>query len=43
MSSYLTDQRDRTVSAFLAVVVALLTGGYMLLWAVAALRGKANH
>jgi hypothetical protein len=43
MNSYLTDQRDRPVSAFVAVVVALLTGGYMLPWAVAALRGKSNH
>jgi len=43
MDRYLTDQRDRPVSAFVAVVVALLTGGYMLPWAVAALRGKANH
>ena len=41
--SYLTDQRDRPVSAFVAVVVALLTAGYMLPWAVAALRGKSNH
>jgi hypothetical protein len=30
MNSYLTDQRDRPVSAFVAVVVALLSGGYML-------------
>jgi hypothetical protein len=43
MNTYLTDQRDRPVSAFVAVVVALLTGGYMLPWAVAALRGKSNH
>jgi hypothetical protein len=43
MNSYVTDQRDRPVSAFVAVVVALLTGGYMLPWAVAALRGKSNH
>jgi hypothetical protein len=43
MSSYMTDQRDRPVSAFVAVVVALLTAGYMLPWAVAALRGKSNH
>lgn len=43
MSYYLTDQRDRPVSAFVAVVVALLTAGYMLPWAVAALRGKSNH
>ena len=43
MNSYLTDQRDRPVSAFVAVVVALLSGGYMLPWAVAALRGKSNH
>lgn len=40
---YLTDQRNRPVSAFVAVIVAVLTGGYMLPWAVAALRGKSNH
>lgn len=40
---YLIDRRNRPVSAFVAVVVALLTGGYMLPWAVAALRGKSNH
>ena len=43
MSGFVTDQRNRPVSAFVAVLVALLTGGYMLPWAVAALRGKANH
>ena len=43
MNSFLTNQRDRPVSAFVAVLVALLTGGYMLPWAVAALRGKSNH
>ena len=43
MSSILTDQRDRPVSAFVAVLVAILTAGYMLPWAVAALRGKSNH
>jgi len=31
MNNYLTDQHDRPVSAFVAVVVVvLLTGGYML-------------
>ncbi len=43
MSVFPTDQRDRPVSAFVAVLVALLSGGYMLPWAVAALRGKSNH
>jgi hypothetical protein len=43
MDRYPTDQHDRPISAFVAVVVALLTGGYMLPWAVAALRGKSNH
>jgi Superinfection immunity protein len=43
MGSYLTDQRDRPVTAFVAVVVAFLTAGYMLPWAVATLRGKSNH
>lgn len=41
--SYFTDRDDRPVLAFVAVLVAILTGLYMLPWAVAELRGKANH
>ena len=43
MASYITDQRARPVSAVIAVVVALVTAGYMLPWMIAALRGKSNH
>jgi hypothetical protein len=42
MSRIVTDQQARPVSAVVAIVVALLTGGYMLPWAIAALRGNAN-
>lgn len=42
MSRIVTDQQGRPVSAVLAIVVAVLTGGYMLPWAIAALRGNAN-
>ena len=42
MSRIVTDQQARPVSAVVAIVVALLTGGYMLPWAIAALRGTAN-
>ena len=43
MAQYVTDQRARPVSAVVAVVVALLTAGYMLPWMIAVLRGKSNH
>jgi len=42
MSRIVTDQQGRPVSAVLAIVVAVLSGGYMLPWAIAALRGNAN-
>ncbi len=38
----LTDQRSRPVSTIVAIVVAILSGGYMLPWAIAAVRGNAN-
>ncbi len=37
-----TDRKNRPASAVVAVVVAILTGGYMLPWAIAAVRGTAN-
>jgi hypothetical protein len=37
-----TDQKTRPVSAIVAIVVAILTGGYMLPWAIAAVRGTRN-
>ncbi len=37
-----TDRKDRPVSAVVAILVAILTGGYMLPWAIAAVRGTAN-
>ncbi|MEO5852090.1 MAG: superinfection immunity protein [Nocardioides sp.] len=42
MSHIVTDQRGRPVSSVVAIVVAILTGGYMLPWAIAAVRGNAN-
>ncbi len=42
MSRIVTDQQGRPVSAVVAIVVAILTGGYMLPWAIAAVRGNAN-
>lgn len=43
MTRIITDQQARPVSATLAVVVAVLSLGYMLPWMIAALRGKSNH
>ena len=37
-----TDRKNRPASAVVAIVVAILTGGYMLPWAIAAVRGTAN-
>ena len=37
-----TDQKSRPVSAIVAIVVVILTGGYMLPWAIAAVRGTRN-
>ncbi len=42
MSQIVTDRKDRPVSAVLAVVLAIVTGGYLLPWAIAAVRGNAN-
>lgn len=42
MSQIVTDRKGRPVSAIVAIVVAILTGGYMLPWAIAAVRGTAN-
>ena len=43
MAQLITDQKARPVSAVIAVLVAVLTAGYMLPWMIAALRGKSNH
>jgi ABC-type transport system involved in cytochrome c biogenesis permease component len=43
MSRFITDREARPVSATVAVVVTLLTLGYMLPWMIATLRGKSNH
>ena len=37
-----TDRKNRPASSVVAIVVAILTGGYMLPWAIAAVRGTAN-
>jgi len=42
MNRIVSDKKGRPVSAVVAIVVAILTGGYMLPWAIAALRGNAN-
>ena len=42
MARIVTDQKTRVVSAPVAIIVAILTGGYMLPWAIAATRGKTN-
>lgn len=43
MTQIVTDKKGRPVSATIAVVVALVTLGYMLPWMIATLRGKSNH
>ena len=43
MSRFVTDREARPVSATVAVLVTLLTLGYMFPWMIAALRGKSNH
>ena len=40
--SWLVVRKNKPVQAFVAWVVAILTLGYMLPWAVAATRGKIN-
>ena len=42
MTRIVTDQKTRPVSAVVAVAVAVVTGGYMLPWAIAAVRGNRN-
>lgn len=42
MSRIVSDAQSRPVSTVVAVVVAVLTGGYMLPWAIAAFRGTRN-
>jgi hypothetical protein len=42
MPHYTDDSKGRPVQAPLAWVVAILTLGYMLPWAIAATRGKSN-
>ncbi len=42
MVRVVTDQKTRVVSAPVAILVAILTAGYMLPWAIAAVRGNAN-
>lgn len=42
MPQIVTDQQTRVVSATVAIIVAILSAGYMLPWAIAAVRGNAN-
>ena len=41
--SVVTDRKARPISATVAIVVGIVTLGYMLPWTVAAIRGKSNH
>ena len=43
MTQFVTDKKARPVSSVVAILVAVLTLGYMLPWMIAALRGKSNH
>jgi hypothetical protein len=43
MAYPVTDQRPRPVSAAVAILVAILSAGYMVPWMIAAIRGKSNH
>jgi Superinfection immunity protein len=40
--AYVTDQRSKNIQAIIAWILAVLTFGYMLPWAIAATRGKSN-
>lgn len=40
MPTVITDQKSRPVSSLVAIVVAVVTAGYMLPWAIAAVRGN---
>lgn len=42
MPTIVTDQKTRVVSAPVAIIVAILSAGYMLPWAIAAVRGNHN-
>ena len=42
MARIITDQKTRVVSAPVAIIVAILSAGYMLPWAIAAVRGNRN-
>lgn len=42
MARVITDKRGKVFQAVIAWVVAILTAGYMLPWAIAATRGKSN-
>ena len=42
MARIVTDQKTRVVSAPVAIIVAIVTAGYMLPWAIAAVRGNRN-
>ncbi|GAA1233381.1 hypothetical protein GCM10009633_02960 [Janibacter melonis] len=42
MPTVITDQKSRPVSSLVAIVVAVVTAGYMLPWAIAAVRGNRN-
>lgn len=42
MSQVITDSKSRPVSAIVSIVVAILSAGYMLPWAIAAVRGNRN-
>ena len=42
MGNVITDRRGRPFQTILGWVIAILTGGYMLPWAIAATRGKSN-
>ncbi|WP_201467092.1 superinfection immunity protein [Janibacter melonis] len=42
MPTVITDRKSRPVSSLVAIVVAVVTAGYMLPWAIAAVRGNRN-
>ncbi|GAB3116714.1 hypothetical protein GCM10027055_26730 [Janibacter alkaliphilus] len=42
MPTVVTDRQNRPVSSVVAILVAILSAGYMLPWAIAAVRGNRN-
>lgn len=42
MPTVITDRTSRPVSSLVAIVVAVVTAGYMLPWAIVAVRGNRN-